>query len=101
MRTIVVRARGFFRVLAGTRRSQAATMTLAAGKSTGGDENRHPGKDQWLFVLSGRGEAVVEGKKRALKPGTLLLIEASEKHEIRNTGRAKLETLNIYAPPAY
>ena len=31
------RARGFFTVVGGTRRSQAATMILRPGQSTGGD----------------------------------------------------------------
>jgi mannose-6-phosphate isomerase-like protein (cupin superfamily) len=36
-----------------------------------------------------------------LKPGTVLLIEAGERHEIRNIGRALLKTISVYAPPAY
>jgi oxalate decarboxylase/phosphoglucose isomerase-like protein (cupin superfamily) len=36
-----------------------------------------------------------------LRAGTLLLIERGERHEIRNTGRALLRTLNWYVPPAY
>jgi mannose-6-phosphate isomerase-like protein (cupin superfamily) len=36
-----------------------------------------------------------------LKPGSLLLIEHGDQHEIRNTGRQLLKTLNIYSPPAY
>ena len=39
-------ADGFFEVVAGTERSQAATMTLSPGQSTGGPENRHPDADQ-------------------------------------------------------
>ncbi len=31
----------------------------------------------------------------------LLLIERGERHEIRNTGRQLLKTLNFYSPPAY
>jgi len=36
-----------------------------------------------------------------LVPGTLLLIERGEKHEIRNTGRTLLKTVSIYVPPGY
>jgi mannose-6-phosphate isomerase-like protein (cupin superfamily) len=32
---------------------------------------------------------------------SILLIEKGDTHEIRNTGRAPLKTLNIYVPPAY
>ena len=76
-------------------------MVLAPGDAEGGAGNRHRGADQWLFVVSGRGEAIVSGKRHALHPGSLLLIEKTEEHEIRNTGRALLRTLNFYSPPAY
>ena len=95
------RASGFFRVVAGTPRSQAATMVLAPGRSTGGADNVHDASDQWLYVVSGEGEAVVAGRHVALEAGALLLIEAGEPHEIRNTGRAPLVTVNVYAPPVY
>jgi mannose-6-phosphate isomerase-like protein (cupin superfamily) len=36
-----------------------------------------------------------------LRAGTLLLIERGTPHEIRNTGRTPLNTLNLYVPPAY
>jgi mannose-6-phosphate isomerase-like protein (cupin superfamily) len=94
-------AKAFFRVEAGTPRSQAATMVLEPGQSTGGDDNVHAGADQWLYVISGRGEATVDGRTAGLEPGQLLLIEAGEHHEIRNTGDDPLVTVNVYAPPEY
>jgi mannose-6-phosphate isomerase-like protein (cupin superfamily) len=95
------RARGFFRLVAGTARSQAATMVLRPGQTTGGKDNRHLRQDQWLYVVSGTGLAVVEGRKVRLTPGTLLLVEAGEAHEIQGAGSAPLVTVTIYAPPAY
>jgi mannose-6-phosphate isomerase-like protein (cupin superfamily) len=76
-------------------------MVLAPGDSEGGSDNRHRGADQWLYVLSGRGEAMVGGRRHALSAGHLLLIEKKQRHQIRNTGRAPLRTLNFYVPPAY
>ena len=76
-------------------------MVLAPGKSEGDGGNRHRGADQWLFVESGRGIAKVNKRRYALGPGTLLLIERGDEHEILNTGRALLRTLNFYVPPAY
>jgi mannose-6-phosphate isomerase-like protein (cupin superfamily) len=90
-----------FHVAIGNRRSQGAEMTLAAGKTEGGEDNRHRGADQWLFVVSGRGSATVAGERMPLLPGTLLLIERGETHEIRNTGRTPLKTVSVYVPPAY
>jgi mannose-6-phosphate isomerase-like protein (cupin superfamily) len=90
-----------FRIDFGNRRSQAAEMTLPPGNAEGGPDNSHRGADQWLFVVSGSGLAIVKGKRVRLAAGVLLLIERGEVHEIRNTGRTPLRTLNIYVPPAY
>ena len=76
-------ARGFFRVVAQTSRSQAASMVLQPGKSTGGEDNVHPDADQWLYVISGRGTATVAGRRV---------------YVVRNDGRAPLVTVNVYAP---
>lgn len=83
------------------KRGQAATMVIAPGDCEGGPHNRHRGADQWLFVLSGRGVATLGGRPRPLKAGSLVLIERGTNHEIRNTGRTPLKTLNLYVPPAY
>jgi mannose-6-phosphate isomerase-like protein (cupin superfamily) len=80
---------------------QAAEMVIAPGDKEGGPDNRHQGADQWLFVIDGTGTAIVEGSRRQLRRGSLLLIEKGERHEIRNTGDEPLATLNIYSPPAY
>jgi mannose-6-phosphate isomerase-like protein (cupin superfamily) len=90
-----------FQVAFGNARAQAAEMTLAPGDSEGGPDNRHRDSDQWLFVVSGQGIAVVNGSEHRLSKGSLLLIEHGEAHEIRCTGRTPLRTLNVYTPPAY
>ncbi|HZD55134.1 MAG TPA: cupin domain-containing protein [Anaerolineales bacterium] len=101
MNKIQITPESGFRVLSSTSRSQVATMVIPPGGSTGGPNNKHAASDQWLYVLSGEGEATVNGKEIRFHPGTLLLIESGETHEIRNLGNEPLETLNIYAPPAY
>lgn len=90
-----------FRVAFDVRLAQAAEMVLAPGDSEGGPDNRHRGADQWLFVVSGSGVASVAGRRVPLKAGTLLVIEKGERHEVRNTGRTLLKTLNFYYPPAF
>src|SRR3954467_13229946 len=90
-----------FRVVLGDKHSQAAQMTLGPGETEGGPDNRHKGADQWLFVVSGTGEAIVNGEPIELRAGTLVLIQRGDTHEIRNTREAPLRTLNVYVPPAY
>lgn len=90
-----------FDVVLETGDAQAAVMTLQPGECTGGPDNRHDGSAQWVFVVGGEGEAVVEGEAVDLGPRTLLLIEPGEAHEIRCTGDEPLRTLNLYVPPEY
>jgi mannose-6-phosphate isomerase-like protein (cupin superfamily) len=90
-----------FRVVPGNEHSQAARMTLGPGETEGGPDNRHKGADQWLYVVGGTGEAIVNDRRIELREGTLLLIERSDRHEIRNSGRGPLRTLNVYVPHAY
>jgi mannose-6-phosphate isomerase-like protein (cupin superfamily) len=80
---------------------QAATMNLNPGDKEGGPDNRHRGSDQWLFVIEGTGLAVLDGRRKPLRAGTLLVIERGTAHEIRNTGKGLMKTLNLYNPPAY
>ena len=90
-----------FRLSVGNARSQAAVMVVPAGGKEGGPDNNHQGADQWLFVLEGTGTAIINGHKKSLNAGTMVLIEAGDHHEIRNTGRSLLKTVSVYLPPAY
>ncbi|MDB5312866.1 MAG: Cupin region [Gemmataceae bacterium] len=90
-----------FRIVLGDNRSQAAHMTLGPGETEGGPDNRNKGADQWVFVASGTGIAVVEGEKVELREGTLVRIGRGEAHEVRNTGETPRRTLNVSVPPAY
>ena len=90
-----------FRVAMNGAGAQAAEMVIPPGDAEGGPDNRHRGADQWLFVISGQGRATVNKRNYPLRAGNLLLIEKKDRHEIRNTGRSLLRTLNFYVPPAY
>jgi len=99
--------RGQFDLLAATRSAQAAKMTLRPGAASDSEpSNEHPRSEQWVFVISGTGEAII-GKRRdslrrvVLRDNSLLLIEKGELHQIKNTGRRALVTINFYVPPAY
>ncbi|TQV17939.1 cupin domain-containing protein, partial [Xanthomonas perforans] len=58
-----------FKVLFSVRQVQAAEMAIAPGQGEGGPDNRHRGADQWLYVVDGTGEAVIEGQTHALQAG--------------------------------
>jgi mannose-6-phosphate isomerase-like protein (cupin superfamily) len=101
MKKATLRFTSSFEVVIDNAASQAAEMTLPPGESEGGLDNRHRGSDQWLYVVEGAGEAVIEGKTVALAARDILLIARGERHEIRNTGKSPLRTLSLYVPPAY
>lgn len=90
-----------FRPAFAVRKAQAAEMVIAPGDREGGPGNFHRGADQWLYVVSGTGVVIVDGARRKLRAGSLLVVERGERHEICNTGRTLLKTLNFYSPPAY
>lgn len=101
------RFRAEFLPFLATKKGQAAFMQLPLG-GTSDDEisNEHPRSEQWLFVISGAGTAVVvskRGTRRNVKlgRGTLLVIEQGELHQIKNTGQKPFTALNFYLPPAY
>jgi len=101
MKTDQLSFRPGFRVSTGNSKSQAAVMVLVPGGKEGGPDNRHSGADQWLIVVEGTGLAIINGRRVPLKPGKAVLIEAGDRHEIRNTGRSLLKTISLYLPPAY
>jgi len=101
MKRVQLNFKKSFRVIRGNARAQAAQMVIAPGNAEGDPHNRHRGADQWLYVVAGRGDAFVKQRRYKLVPGTLIFIAKGERHEIKNTGRAPLRTLNFYAPPAY
>jgi mannose-6-phosphate isomerase-like protein (cupin superfamily) len=101
MKATILRFGKGFAVIAGNKRSQAATMVIPIRGKEGGPDNNHKGADQWLYIVSGKGSATVGGKTIFLQRSSLVLIERGQNHEIRNTGRTNLVTLNFYVPPAY
>jgi mannose-6-phosphate isomerase-like protein (cupin superfamily) len=76
-------------------------MVLEPGQSTGEPDNEHPRSEQWLLVLAGSGRALANKQRVALRKGSLLIIEKGEVHQVTNTGRQRLVTINLYVPPAY
>jgi mannose-6-phosphate isomerase-like protein (cupin superfamily) len=97
----ICRADKLFRIIDNTERVQAAVMTLKSGQNSGPYTNEHPNAEQWLYVIAGRGRAIVNGRKFVLKERTLLLIPRRARHQITNTSKKQMITLNFYSPPAY
>lgn len=59
-----------------------ALMRMPAG--TGSEPHSHP-NEQWVYVLEGTMESMVDGKQQLVKPGTLVYIPANTIHHAKAT----------------
>ena len=96
------RHKAFFKPLLHSLSVQAAMMVLKPGQSSSDQpQDEHPKAEQWLYVSSGSGRARTPRRSLKLKAGSLLMIEKNERHQVINTARKPMVTINFYAPPAY
>jgi len=79
----------------------AGVVVLEPGK--GHQRHNHPGCEEILFVLSGRGRQVVEvggeSREEVIGPGVLVHIPPDCYHSTVNVGSEMMRILAIYAPP--
>ncbi len=82
-------------------RFSAGVVVLEQGK--GHDRHNHPGVEEILYVLSGKGLQMVEpatGRvEQEVGPGVLVHIPPDVYHSTVNTGAEPMRLLAIYAPP--
>jgi quercetin dioxygenase-like cupin family protein len=58
-------------------------------KGTVSNAHWHP-NEQWIYILEGRSEMVIEGQKVVGTPGMVIFIPAKAVHEARSTGDTDL-----------
>lgn len=79
----------------------AGLVVLEQGK--GHDRHNHPGCEEILYVIDGKGVQVVEvggeRREREIGPGVLIHIPPDIYHSTVNTGDVPMKLLAIYAPP--
>jgi oxalate decarboxylase/phosphoglucose isomerase-like protein (cupin superfamily) len=72
-------------------------VVLLPGK--GHERHNHPDSDEILYILSGRGEQMVDdGEPFAVGPGQAIFIPKGAFHSTVNTGWEPLALLAVYAP---
>lgn len=87
----------FRKVLFTTKISQLVVMSIPADEEIG--EEVHKGIDQILTIVEGEGETVLEGKKSAVKAGSVIVVPAGMKHNVITKGKKALKLYTMYAPP--
>jgi mannose-6-phosphate isomerase-like protein (cupin superfamily) len=78
-------------------RSQLVAMSLPPGESIG--RERHDRVEQTLVILSGSGEAVLDGKRTGVGRGDVIVVTPGTEHDLVNTGSAPLKLFTTYTPP--
>jgi len=59
----------------------------------------HPQGEEMIYLISGKGEAWVEGKITPMETGTAVLFEQGEVHMIRNVGEEEMKVICFFSPP--
>ena len=85
-------------ILFTTKHSQLVLMSLPQGEQI--PQEVHA-VDQSLIIVSGKGEAIINGTTVPLSENSLLIIPAGTPHVIKNTGDVPLKLFEFYTPPQH
>jgi mannose-6-phosphate isomerase-like protein (cupin superfamily) len=87
----------FRRVLYTAKHCQLVVMSIPSGEDIG--EEVHDG-DQFIRVEEGEGQSILDGVERDLTDGSVVVIPAGVRHNIKNTSTSDaLKLYTLYAPP--
>lgn len=87
----------FRQVLATGPHSQVVIMSINPGEDIG--EETHPDNDQVLYLVAGRGKAVLNHEETDYSAGDLVLVPAGTLHNFVNSGGEDLKIITTYSPP--
>ncbi len=62
------------------------------------DPHTHESEEEIVFIIRGKGEAVVGGSKEPLLPDTAVVFPVGVEHSIENTGEEPLEFVFMFNP---
>ncbi len=89
----------FRRVILTGDHEQVVVMSIPPGGEIG--DEVHAGTDQLFLFVTGRGEVVIDGQRRAVGPDDLVFVHAGIRHDILAVGSSPLRLITVYAPPAH
>lgn len=78
---------------------QLVLMAIPPGEEVGVET--HKDHDQFVRIESGKGKAILNGKKTDLEDGMAVLVPAGTTHNIVNTGDEVLKLYTLYGPPEH
>jgi oxalate decarboxylase/phosphoglucose isomerase-like protein (cupin superfamily) len=85
----------------GAKRFSGGVVDLPSGQ--GHARHNHPGAEEIIFVISGRGEQMVEDPDgnpvtQEVGPGCTIFVPESRFHSTRNTGTEPMQLFVVYSP---
>ena len=85
----------------GAKRFSGGVVDLPSGQ--GHSRHNHPGAEEIIFVISGRGEQMVEDPDgnpvtQEVGPGCTIFVPESRFHSTRNTGTDPMQLFVVYSP---
>ena len=86
----------FRKVLYTDKNSQLVLMSLLVGEEIG--EEVHD-VDQFLRVEKGTGTAILSDIPHGLADGSVIIVPAGTKHNVKNTGDGEMKLYTLYMPP--
>ncbi len=84
------------RVLFTGAKTQLVVMSIPVGGDIGAEA--HPNVEQLIFIVDGRGKAVLPGAESPLGPGDVVVVPPGTRHDVVNVGSGPLRIYTIYAP---
>ncbi len=88
----------FRKVLYTAHNCQLVLMSIPAGGEIG--EEVHTEGDQFIRIEEGEGQSILDGVERDLTDGSVIIIPAGVRHNIKNTSSSDaLKIYTLYAPP--
>jgi quercetin dioxygenase-like cupin family protein len=67
--------------------------------SSGVAKHNHAASLEVIYILTGTGEFVLDGKKSNVKAGDVIHIPAGMNHAFHNTGSEPVDGIQVYSPP--
>ena len=61
-------------------------------------KHAHADGDEILYLLSGKGTCIIEGKNYEVKKGDVLHLKKEREHSFKVTGKEPVKVVQIYAP---
>jgi oxalate decarboxylase/phosphoglucose isomerase-like protein (cupin superfamily) len=85
----------------GAKRFSGGIVDLPSGQ--GHARHNHPGAEEIIFVIAGRGEQMVEDPEgnpvtQEVGPGCTIFVPESRFHSTRNTGAEPMQLFVVYSP---